>query len=66
MHDIYWATGDAGPQTDPLNRGQDTTNMLASIIRVSVPSDGNGYEIPSGNLGGVLNGSITGVTTMPR
>eukprot|EP00903_Cladosiphon_okamuranus_P010393 g9831.t1 len=50
-HDLYWSTGDGGPQEDPLNTGQDTSNMLASIIRISVPSDGTGYTIPSGNLG---------------
>lgn len=49
-HDIYWATGDGGPQTDTENSGQDTTNLLGSIMRISVPSDGTGYEIPSGNL----------------
>ncbi|CAM9937070.1 unnamed protein product, partial [Hapterophycus canaliculatus] len=47
---IYWATGDGGPQTDPNNTGQDTTNLLGSVIRISVPSDGTGYVIPSGNL----------------
>eukprot|EP00903_Cladosiphon_okamuranus_P020570 g18881.t1 len=51
-HDLYWSTGDGGPQEDPLNTGQDTTNLLGSIIRVSVPPDGRGYSIPSGNLGG--------------
>lgn len=50
-HDLYWSTGDGGEQEDPLNRGQDTTNLLGSIIRISVPSDGTGYTIPSGNLG---------------
>eukprot|EP00904_Undaria_pinnatifida_P003872 jgi/Undpi1/13486/HiC_scaffold_8.g03145.m1 len=50
-HDLYWTTGDGGPQTDSLNTGQDTTNMLGSMIRISVPSDGTGYNIPSGNLG---------------
>lgn len=49
-HDLYWATGDGGPQQDPLNTGQDTSNTLGSIIRISVPADGTGYTIPSGNL----------------
>lgn len=49
-HDIYWTTGDGGPQTDTENSGQDTTNLLGSMMRISVPSDGTGYEIPSGNL----------------
>lgn len=48
--DLYWATGDAGPQTDPDNNGQNTDNLLGSIIRISVPSDGTGYLIPDGNL----------------
>ncbi len=50
-HDLYWSTGDGGEQEDPLNRGQDTTNMLASILRISVPPDGTGYTIPTGNFG---------------
>lgn len=49
-HDLYWTTGDGGPQTDDLNTGQDTANMMGSMMRISVPSDGTGYEIPSGNL----------------
>ncbi|CAN0527378.1 unnamed protein product, partial [Laminaria digitata] len=51
FHDLYWTTGDGGPQTDIFNTGQDTTNMLGSMIRISVPSDGTGYNIPPGNLG---------------
>ncbi|CAM9813863.1 unnamed protein product, partial [Laminaria digitata] len=50
-HDLYWTTGDGGPQTDNLNTGQDTTNLLGSMIRITVPSDGTGFTIPSGNLG---------------
>ncbi|CAM9759383.1 unnamed protein product [Scytosiphon promiscuus] len=49
-HDLYWAVGDGGPQMDIYNAGQDTTNHLGSIIRISVPSDGTGYVSPSGNL----------------
>lgn len=55
-HDIYWAIGDGGPQTDPLGTGQNTSNILAAIIRVSVPSGTStsdvGYTIPSGNYPG--------------
>ncbi|CAN0185642.1 unnamed protein product, partial [Hapterophycus canaliculatus] len=47
---LYWSTGDSGPQTDPDNNGQNTDNLLGSIIRISVPSEGTGYLIPSGNL----------------
>jgi len=50
-HDLYWSTGDGGPQGDDYNHSQDTTNFLGSIIRISVPSDGMGYAIPDGNLG---------------
>ncbi|CAM9548065.1 unnamed protein product [Ectocarpus sp. 6 AP-2014] len=49
-HDIYWTTGDGASQTDPENHGQDTTNLLGSVMRISVPADGTGYEIPTGNL----------------
>ncbi|CAM9268154.1 unnamed protein product, partial [Hapterophycus canaliculatus] len=48
--DLYWATGDGGPQTDPDNNGQNVENLLGSIIRISVPSNDTGYLIPSGNL----------------
>ncbi|CAN0412087.1 unnamed protein product, partial [Ectocarpus fasciculatus] len=49
-HDIYWTTGDGASQTDPENNGQNTTNLLGSMMRISVPSNGTGYEIPTGNL----------------
>eukprot|EP00904_Undaria_pinnatifida_P003870 jgi/Undpi1/13484/HiC_scaffold_8.g03143.m1 len=51
-HDLYWSTGDSGPQQDPNNNAQDASNILGSMIRISVPTNGDGYEIPSGNLGG--------------
>ncbi|CAM9733940.1 unnamed protein product, partial [Ectocarpus sp. 12 AP-2014] len=47
--DLYWTTGDGGPQTDPENHSQDDTTMLGAMMRISVPSDGTGYTIPSGN-----------------
>ena len=43
--------GDSGPHLDTGNNAQDTTTLHGSIIRISVPSDGTGYTIPSGNLG---------------
>lgn len=49
-HDLYWSVGDSGNQEDPENNSQETTNHLGSMIRISVPSDGAGFEIPSGNL----------------
>lgn len=51
-HELYWSTGDGGPQTDPLNVGQDTSNLLGSMIRIAVPTDGVGYTIPDGNVVG--------------
>eukprot|EP00903_Cladosiphon_okamuranus_P006180 g6077.t1 len=51
FHDIYWSTGDGGPQLDLDNNGQDELNLLSAMIRISVPSDGSDYEIPSGNYG---------------
>ncbi|CAM9509059.1 unnamed protein product [Ectocarpus sp. 4 AP-2014] len=50
--DLYWTTGDGGPQTDPENHSQDTQTMLGAMMRITVPSDGSGYTIPSGNYGG--------------
>eukprot|EP00903_Cladosiphon_okamuranus_P006181 g6078.t1 len=51
FHDLYWSTGDGGPQLDLDDNGQDELNLLSAMIRISVPSDGSGYEIPSGNYG---------------
>ncbi|CAM9680684.1 unnamed protein product [Pylaiella littoralis] len=52
-HDVYWTTGDGGPQTDYTNQAQDNTNMLGSMMRITVPSGaGTGYTSPSGNLAG--------------
>ncbi|CAN0432934.1 unnamed protein product [Ascophyllum nodosum] len=51
-HDLYWAVGDAGPQEDPFGHGQSTDILFGSIVRVSVPSDGTGYEVPSDNYPG--------------
>ncbi|CAN0049121.1 unnamed protein product, partial [Ectocarpus sp. 6 AP-2014] len=50
--DLYWTTGDGGPQTDPFNHSQDTTTMLGAMMRISVPADGTGYTIPPGNYHG--------------
>ncbi|CAM9182128.1 unnamed protein product, partial [Laminaria digitata] len=51
-HEIYWSTGDGGPQTDPYEEAQTDTNMLGSMMRILVPSEwsADGYNIPSGNL----------------
>ncbi|CAM9715370.1 unnamed protein product, partial [Ectocarpus fasciculatus] len=52
--DLYWTTGDGGPQTDPDNHSQDPNTMLGAMMRITVPSDGSGYTIPSGNYDGAL------------
>lgn len=60
FNDLYWTTGDGGPQTDPYGASQNVTNLLGSMIRISVPtvagytsSDGLPYAIPAGNYQGV-------------
>lgn len=50
--DLYWSTGDGGGQLDPENNGQDTGNLLGSIIRISVSPTEGGYRIPGGNVAG--------------
>ena len=51
-HDLYWAVGDTGPQEDPNDHGQRTDILFGSIVRISVPSDGTGYKVPSDNYPG--------------
>ncbi|CAN0031064.1 unnamed protein product [Scytosiphon promiscuus] len=51
-NDLYWSVGDGGPSEDPFNSGQDLTNLLGNMIRISVPSFAGAaelYQIPSGN-----------------
>lgn len=50
-HDLYWSIGDSGPQTDPDQHGQSTDDIHATIVRITVPTTGTGYTIPSGNVG---------------
>eukprot|EP00903_Cladosiphon_okamuranus_P008203 g7898.t1 len=45
-HDIYWSSGDGGKKVDQQNRGQDPTNLLGAIIRISVSATTAGYTIP--------------------
>lgn len=60
FNDLYWTTGDGGPQTDPNGASQDLTNLLGAMVRISVPttagyvnpSTGLPYDIPSGNYQG--------------
>ena len=54
-NDLYWTTGDGGPQTDPNDSSQNVTNLLGGVIRISVPSFAGAadlYQIPSGNYQG--------------
>lgn len=51
-HDLYWAIGDSGPQEDPFDNGQRTDNHFGTVVRISVPSSGTGYEVPNGNYPG--------------
>ena len=54
-NDLYWTTGDGGPQTDPNDSSQDVTNLLGAMIRISVPSFAGAellYDIPPGNYRG--------------
>eukprot|EP00903_Cladosiphon_okamuranus_P008213 g7906.t1 len=46
-HDIYWSVGDGGKKVDQQNRGQDATNLLGAIIRISVSATTAGYTIPA-------------------
>lgn len=51
-HDLYWAIGDGGPQEDPEQHGQNIDNIHATIVRITVPASGSGFDIPSGNIVG--------------
>eukprot|EP00752_Nemacystus_decipiens_P002009 g1929.t1 len=51
-NDIYWSNGDGGGQNDPLQQGQNATNLLSALVRITVSQDAPGYTIPSGNLEG--------------
>ena len=54
LHDLYWSTGGEGPQEGDSLNGQEDSNLLWAMVRISVPSNCTGYEIPSGNYGGAL------------
>lgn len=45
---LYASFGDGGGQGDPFNQGQDTTTLLATIIRID-PHGGTPYGIPTDN-----------------
>lgn len=50
---LYISTGDAGGPNppDPLNTGQDNTDLLSAILRIDVHSTSNGqpYRVPADN-----------------
>lgn len=46
---LYIAFGDGGGSGDPLENGQDTTNLFGTILRIDVDS-GSPYTIPAGNV----------------
>lgn len=64
-HELYWSNGDSASQTDPENNRQNATNQLGSMIRISVPSDGTGYIIPTGNLPSESQDVICGYKIAP-
>jgi uncharacterized repeat protein (TIGR03806 family) len=47
---LYIGLGDGGGGGDPDETGQDTTNLLGSMLRIDVIGTGAGYNIPAGNL----------------
>ena len=46
---LYIGLGDGGSGGDPLERAQDTTHLLGSMLRIDVVGTGAGYNIPAGN-----------------
>ena len=46
---LYIGLGDGGGANDPRETGQDTTNLLGSMLRIDVIGTGAGYNIPASN-----------------
>jgi len=46
---LYIGLGDGGGGGDPQETGQDTTNLLGSMLRIDVIGTGAGYNIPASN-----------------
>lgn len=46
---LYYGLGDGGLADDPLDTGQDPTDLLGSIVRLDVDSVESGYAIPEDN-----------------
>lgn len=46
---LYIASGDGGGGGDPLETGQDPSDLLGAILRIDVSGDSAGYAIPPSN-----------------
>lgn len=46
---LYLGVGDGGGSGDPLDTGQDPSDMLGSILRIDVRGSGSGYAVPPDN-----------------
>ena len=46
---LYIGSGDGGGGGDPLETGQDPSDLLGAILRIDVSGDSAGYAIPAGN-----------------
>jgi glucose/arabinose dehydrogenase len=49
---LHIATGDGGGSNDPLLNGQNNTQLLGKLLRISPNTSGTGYTIPQGQLFG--------------
>ena len=46
---LYIGSGDGGGGGDPLETGQDPSDLLGAILRIDVSGDSAGYVVPAGN-----------------
>lgn len=46
---LYVGSGDGGGGGDPLETGQDPSDLLGAILRIDVSGDSAGYAVPPGN-----------------
>lgn len=46
---LYLGLGDGGGGGDPLDTGQDPSDLLGSLLRIDPASTGEGYDVPPGN-----------------
>jgi len=46
---LYIASGDGGGGGDPLETGQDPSDLLGAILRIDVSGDSAGYTVPGSN-----------------